>query len=87
MNKRVKYTINDSKIIARVVDLDKQSGNLILKLKNGDHVRVSSPNKITQVSFLPDPVFNIDFTKAKSFFNLKDTAVLKQIMHKLTKKQ
>ena len=61
MNKKVKYINNGTKIPARVVDVDKPSGNLVLRLRTGDLIKVSSPTQFVPVKFYIDPIFDLKF--------------------------
>ena len=58
LNKKVRYISGDSKIPARVVDVDKQTGNLILKLRRGDLIKINSPTRFVTVKFFANPLFN-----------------------------
>lgn len=71
MNKKVKYISNDTRIKARIVDVDKQNGNLILKLKNGELIKVTSPKRFIPIHFGMESVGNIDFKKISPFRFLK----------------
>ena len=68
MNKRVKYVNENLKTSARVVDLDKTSGNLVLKLKSGELVKVNSPTKIISIKFFADSIHD-----SKSKHNTKNS--------------
>lgn len=71
INKKVKYLSNGTKISARVVDVDKQSGNLVLKLRTGDLMKVSSPTQFVPAKFYVAPIFNIKLNTKDLDFKIK----------------
>ena len=45
-DKKIKYRLGDKKKIVRVVDVNKETGELIVELRNGEQVSVKSPSTV-----------------------------------------